>query len=198
MDEKSPWYEPDAPDSLKNGVRSVYVALDRGLAEILERIDPDTHVFVVLTRGMRSHVGGWQLLPEILVRLGYTGAGAVTGSVRSRLPAPVRKTIKSVVRGPLRHRLKSAAGTSQYPLENSADEGDERALRGQRWRSGSMFTAGSRSARSNLGTSTTRPAPSSPASSKRCATPSRTSLSYARSGAPTPCSASATIRTSQI
>ena len=119
MDEKSPWYEPDAPDSLKNGVRSVYVALDRGLAEILERIDPDTHVFVVLTRGMRSHVGGWQLLPEILVRLGYTGAGAVTGSVRSRLPAPVRKTIKSVVRGPLRHRLKSAAGTSQYPLENS-------------------------------------------------------------------------------
>jgi predicted AlkP superfamily phosphohydrolase/phosphomutase len=118
MDETSPWYEPDAPDSLKNGVRSVYARLDRSLGEILERVESDTHVFVVLTRGMRSHVGGWQLLTEILVRLGYTGAGAVAGSVRSRLPAPMRRTIKAVIRGPLRERLKSASGTSVHPLEN--------------------------------------------------------------------------------
>lgn len=118
MDETSPWYEPDAPDTLKNGVRSVYAQLDRSLGEILESVDPDTHVFVVLTRGMRSHVGGWQLLTEILVRLGYTGAGGVAGSVRSRLPAPMRRTIKAVVRGPMRDRLKSASGTSEHPLEN--------------------------------------------------------------------------------
>ena len=118
MDETSPWYEPEAPDSLKNGVRSVYARLDRSLGEILDRVDSDTHVVVVFTRGMRSHVGGWQLLPEVLVRLGYMGAGAVAGSVRSRLPAPVRRTIKAVVRGPLRERLKSASGTSQHPLEH--------------------------------------------------------------------------------
>lgn len=118
MDETSPWYEPDAPESLKNGVRSVYARLDRSLGEILEGVEPGTHVFVVLSRGMRSHVGGWQLLTEVLVRLGYTGAGAVGGSVRSRLPAPIRKTIKTVVRGPIRDRLKSATGTSEHPLEN--------------------------------------------------------------------------------
>jgi predicted AlkP superfamily phosphohydrolase/phosphomutase len=63
-------------------------------------------------------VGGWQLLPEILVRLGYSSAGSVAGSVRARLPGAVARLIKTVVRGPLRARLKSAAGTPVHPLAN--------------------------------------------------------------------------------
>jgi predicted AlkP superfamily phosphohydrolase/phosphomutase len=118
MDEASPWYEADAPASLKNGMRDVYARLDRSLGQILERVDRETEVLVVLSRGMTSHVGGWQLLPEILVRLGYSAAGPTAASVRSRLPAPVRRVLKAVVRGPLRERLKSASGTPTQPLEH--------------------------------------------------------------------------------
>jgi predicted AlkP superfamily phosphohydrolase/phosphomutase len=67
---------------------------------------------------MTLHVGGWQLLPEILVRLGYSSAGPVAESVRSKLPAPARRLIKAAVRGPLRDRLKSASGTPAHPLES--------------------------------------------------------------------------------
>jgi predicted AlkP superfamily phosphohydrolase/phosphomutase len=118
MDESSPWYDADAPAPLKNGVRDVYTRLDRSLGRILERVGPETAVFVVLSRGMTSHVGGWQLLPEILVRLGYSSAGSVAASMRSRLPAPLRRTLKAFVRGRLREQLKSASGTPTQPLEN--------------------------------------------------------------------------------
>jgi predicted AlkP superfamily phosphohydrolase/phosphomutase len=118
LDESSPWYEPDAPAALKNGVRDVYSGLDESLARILDRVDDDTAVLVLLSRGMTSYVGGWQLLPEILVRLGYSSAGHMAESVRSRLPAPARKAIKAVVRGRLRDRIKSAAGTPAQPLEH--------------------------------------------------------------------------------
>jgi predicted AlkP superfamily phosphohydrolase/phosphomutase len=67
---------------------------------------------------MTLHVGGWQLLPEILVRLGYSSAGSVAGSIRSRLPAPARRVIKGAIRGPLKDRLKTASGTPAHPLEN--------------------------------------------------------------------------------
>jgi predicted AlkP superfamily phosphohydrolase/phosphomutase len=118
MDETSPWYEPDAPEELKDGVKNVYRLLDGSLAQALEHVDSSTDVFVLLTRGMTSSVGGWQLLPEILVRLGYSSAGSVAGSVRARLPGAVARLIKTVVRGPLRARLKSAAGTPVHPLAN--------------------------------------------------------------------------------
>jgi predicted AlkP superfamily phosphohydrolase/phosphomutase len=118
MDESSPWHEADAPAALKNGVRDVYMRLDRSLGEILDRIGPETAVFVVLSRGMTGHVGGWQLMPELLVRLGYTSAGSVAASMRSRLPAPVRRTLKALIRGPVRKQLKSASGTPAQPLEN--------------------------------------------------------------------------------
>jgi predicted AlkP superfamily phosphohydrolase/phosphomutase len=118
MDEASPWYEPDAPAELKDGIKNSYGRLDDSLARVLQHVGSETEVFVLLTRGMATSVGGWQLLPEILVRLGYSSAGAVASSVRARLPAPVTKLIKAVVRGPLRDRLKSAAGTPMHPLEN--------------------------------------------------------------------------------
>jgi predicted AlkP superfamily phosphohydrolase/phosphomutase len=118
MDEASPWYEADAPPELKDGIKNSYRRLDGSLAQVLAQVGPDTDVFVLLTRGMATSVGGWQLLPEILVRLGYSSAGSVAGSVRSRLPAPVTKLVKTVVRGRLRARLKSAAGTPMHPLEN--------------------------------------------------------------------------------
>jgi predicted AlkP superfamily phosphohydrolase/phosphomutase len=119
MDESSPWHEADAPAALKNGVRDVYMRLDRSLGQILDRVGPETAVFVVLARGMTSHVGGWQLVPELLVRLGYTSAGSVAASMRSRLPAPVRRTLKALIRGPLREQLKSASGTPAQPLEDA-------------------------------------------------------------------------------
>lgn len=118
MDEASPWYEADAPDELKDGIKNSYRRLDESLARVLEQVGADTDVFVLLTRGMATSVGGWQLLPEILVRLGYSSAGSVASSVRSRLPAPMAKLIKAVVRGPLRNQLKSAAGTGVHPFEN--------------------------------------------------------------------------------
>ena len=121
FDETSPWHEPDAPPHLKRAVRDLYARLDERLADVLEAAGDDATVLVLLSHGMGPHIGGWQLLQETFVRLGYTSAASLVGSVRSRLPQPVRKVGKAVVRGlahgELRDRLKTAAGTPLHPLE---------------------------------------------------------------------------------
>jgi predicted AlkP superfamily phosphohydrolase/phosphomutase len=116
LDETSPWHDPDAPEELKNGVRDTYVRLDSALGHVLERVGEDTTVMVVLSHGMGPSNGGFQLLPELMVRLGYSSAPAAARSIRARLPRPVRQAIKALMPGRLKGRLKDALGTSSHPF----------------------------------------------------------------------------------
>lgn len=117
-DETSPLHDPDAPPELRNGVREVYTLLDEALGRVLEKAG-DTTTLVFLSHGMGSNVGGWQLLPEILLRLGYTSAPPATLRIaRGLLPAPVKSAAKRFLRRGGASSLRSAAGRFLEPLES--------------------------------------------------------------------------------
>jgi predicted AlkP superfamily phosphohydrolase/phosphomutase len=112
--------QPTVASDLRTAIEDVYVRLDSSLAHVLHGLDDETVVFVVLSHGMGESIGGPQVLPEVLVRLGYgSGHGAASG-VRGRLPRPVKRAIKKVIKGPLRRRLQAAAGSLPQPLESPA------------------------------------------------------------------------------
>jgi predicted AlkP superfamily phosphohydrolase/phosphomutase len=121
FDETSPWYEPDAPEQLKRGVRDVYQHLDRALGELMAQAGDETTVVVLLSHGMGPQTGGWQLLPELMVRLGYTSAAAgARRAIRARLPRPVRQAIKAIVPARFKSPLKEAFGSAKHPFALSA------------------------------------------------------------------------------
>jgi predicted AlkP superfamily phosphohydrolase/phosphomutase len=117
FDPSSPWHDPDAPPELANGFRDAYVQLDRSLGAVIAAAGEDATVLVFTSHGMGPHIGGWQLLPEILVRLGYGTAAPAVRSIRSRLPRPAREAIKAVLPDRLRARLKDTMGISAQPFE---------------------------------------------------------------------------------
>jgi predicted AlkP superfamily phosphohydrolase/phosphomutase len=118
-DETSPLHDPDAPPELRNGVREVYTLLDEALGRVLEKAGDTTTTLVFLSHGMGPNVGGWQLLPEILLRLGYTPPPPATVSIARRLlPAPAKWVAKRFVRRGGATSLRSAAGLFLEPLES--------------------------------------------------------------------------------
>jgi len=118
FDESAEWFEADAAGDLRTAIPDIYTRLDSSLDHVLAGVDEDTTVFVVLSHGMGPSVGGPQTLPEVLVRLGYASGHGAASNVRGRLPAPVKRAIKAVVRGPVRRRLQAAAGSLPQPLES--------------------------------------------------------------------------------
>jgi predicted AlkP superfamily phosphohydrolase/phosphomutase len=55
-----------------HALRDVYVLLDAAVGRLLERVEPDTRVFVVASHGMGLYSGGPKLLPEFLDRIGMS------------------------------------------------------------------------------------------------------------------------------
>lgn len=117
-DERSPWHDRAAPVEARTALERVYSELDTGLASLLEGAGRDTNVLVLLSHGMDLNRGGWQLLPELLVRLGYGSGHGAASTVRGRLPDPVKRVLRGVIRGRARTRLQTAAGSLPEPLES--------------------------------------------------------------------------------
>jgi predicted AlkP superfamily phosphohydrolase/phosphomutase len=118
FDESSSWFEPTQSSELRTAIPDVYAALDSSLGHVLAGVDKETFVFVLLSHGMGQSYGGPQLLPEVLVRLGYGSGQGAASNVRSRIPASVKTAIKAIIRGSLRRRLQTAAGSLSQPLES--------------------------------------------------------------------------------
>jgi predicted AlkP superfamily phosphohydrolase/phosphomutase len=118
FDTTSPWHQPNAPERFKRAIPTVYRRLDAALEELLEAAGADATIIAVLSHGMGQSVGGPQVLPEVLVRLGYGSGHGVTSTVRGRMPPVVKRALKSVLRGGARNRLQRAAGSLPRPLES--------------------------------------------------------------------------------
>lgn len=113
-------HEPDADPRLRGAVQTVYQRVDAAIGKLVAAAGPDANVLVFASHGMGLYIGGYQLVPEILNRLGYgSGSGAAAG-VRSRLPGGVRRVLRRVVPSQARTRLQSAAGSLPQPLESPA------------------------------------------------------------------------------
>lgn len=110
----------EVPDSLRNGIFEVFSKVDEGIAALREAAGPDAISVVFASHGMGPLVGGPQLLPEVLVRLGAGSGAGSAAKIRSRLPVGVRSTVRKLMPPPLRRRLQQAAGSLPDPLASSA------------------------------------------------------------------------------
>jgi hypothetical protein len=103
-------------------VHDVYAALDRACGAIVKAGGADATTVLVASHGMSNPTGGTQLVPEVLLRLGLgSGRGAAAGA-RGRLPAPVKKLARLVLRGSLQQRAREAVGTLAHPLESAGTQ----------------------------------------------------------------------------
>lgn len=118
LDPRQPGHDPAAPPALRGAVESVYRAVDRGVGAVIEAAGPDAVVLVVASHGMGPYIGGYQLLPELLVRLGLGSGRGAAAQVRSHLPAWVRAILRRVVPASVRRPLQAAAGSLPKPLES--------------------------------------------------------------------------------
>jgi len=112
--------EQQVPDSLRHAIFAVFSKVDEGIAALRAAAGPDALSVVFASHGMGPLVGGQQLLPEVLVRLGAGSGAGSTAKIRSRLPVGVRSTVRKLVPPKLRHRLQEAAGSLPSPLASSA------------------------------------------------------------------------------
>jgi predicted AlkP superfamily phosphohydrolase/phosphomutase len=122
--------------TVSDPVERVYRALDRAVADIVERAGSD-HVIVFSAHGMAAYRGADFLLNEILYRLGATArpsvslrlaptAGSVTAAARrawNRLPWAVRERLR-----PLRTRLATSTSADASGVAAWADVGTSRCF----------------------------------------------------------------------
>ena len=118
FDPDQPGYDPDAPEELKQAVKTVYLEVGRGIEALLDAAGPETTVLVFASHGMGTAVGGYQLLPEFLVRTGFGSGSGATAQVRSRTPTTVKGIVRALVPGPLRRRIQTRAGSLPLPLDS--------------------------------------------------------------------------------
>jgi predicted AlkP superfamily phosphohydrolase/phosphomutase len=118
FDPDQPGYDRAAPQELREAVKTVYLEVGKGIGSLLDAAGPDTTVLVVASHGMGTAVGGYQLLPEFLVRTGFGSGSGTAAQVRSRTPTTVKGIIRALVPGPIRRRVQARAGSLPLPLES--------------------------------------------------------------------------------
>ena len=102
---------PERPERLRGAIPEVYRAIDAGIGRLVAAAGPDTQVLVVASHGMGAYVGGYQLVPEVLVRLGLRPRPHAGAAMLSRLPRSVRNWLRRVVPTRLRAHRNVLAGT---------------------------------------------------------------------------------------
>ncbi|MDJ0945872.1 MAG: alkaline phosphatase family protein [Kiloniellales bacterium] len=80
------------PEDRWAALREVYREMDAGLGRLMAAAGPEARVVFVASHGIGPYIGGPQLLPEVLIRLGLS-AGPDTGA---------RRALRTAIR-PLRH-----------------------------------------------------------------------------------------------
>lgn len=123
-------FVPEAPPSLREAVRTIYARLDASVGRIVAAAGADTTV-VLASHGMAQYVAGYQLLPEVLARLGLSSAPAGKGALLRGLQHAAKSWIprrywerlgRLVVEQPMMRAvvrpLQRGSGAMFFPLES--------------------------------------------------------------------------------
>ncbi len=70
LDKSHPNHPADAPQRLRDAMKLLYSAIDEGVGRLIDKAGPGATVIALSSHGMGPYVGGTQLLPEVLSRLG--------------------------------------------------------------------------------------------------------------------------------
>lgn len=109
-DPSDPRHDPVTPRRLQDAMGAVYEAMDATLGALVERAGPDATIVLVASHGMGPYIGGYQLLPILLERMGLAPRPNRAAQAPSRLPEPVRDVLRRVVPARARHRRLVATG----------------------------------------------------------------------------------------
>ena len=71
LDPGHPRHDPTAPADFVDAIKSVYQGLDKAIGSVIEAAGEEATLLIVASHGMGLYVGGYQLLPEVLLRLGH-------------------------------------------------------------------------------------------------------------------------------
>jgi predicted AlkP superfamily phosphohydrolase/phosphomutase len=115
----------DAPAALRQAVGEVYRQLDDAVGRLLASAGSETAI-VIASHGMAPYVAGYQLLPEVLARLGLSSADGARG----RVLRDVQHTVKHWV--PRRHWERLGRLVVEHPVARAF-------LRPLQRRQGAMF-----------------------------------------------------------
>jgi predicted AlkP superfamily phosphohydrolase/phosphomutase len=89
-DERHPWHEPADRERIGSPIVEMYRRFDDTLAAHLDRLGPDTPVFVHLSHGMGPHYDGTDVLEHVLRLVDDPTAAGRTAALFDRLPAGLR------------------------------------------------------------------------------------------------------------
>ncbi len=126
-DPDHPAHDPRAPERFKIAIESIYARVDEALGKIAEAAGPDSTLIVVASHGMGPYIAGYQMLREVLVRLGMGSDRGQAGSaamrhlqtfVQHHLPHGLRSTARDIVRLGAAKAIQSYAGSMRFPLES--------------------------------------------------------------------------------
>ena len=112
------WSRRDSPSG--DPLREVYRRIDAGVGALIDAAGPETAVLVLASHGMGEYIGGPQLLPEVLVRLGMGSGNGLAVELRSRLPGGARTLLRRAVPAQLRRPLQARAASLPRPLSSTA------------------------------------------------------------------------------
>lgn len=117
-DPHHPLHGEHVPASLTTAVADVYAALERAVARVVAAAGPDSAVVAVTSHGMGPYVGGYQLLPEVLARLGLGPAPTPWARRHQRLGRTARRLARIAIPSrALRQRLVRRADVSAARLD---------------------------------------------------------------------------------
>lgn len=121
---------PDAPPELRDAVWTIYAQLDAAIGRLVAAADAETTI-VLASHGMAPYVAGYQMLPELLARLGYSSGAAaprswlrdVQHAAKHWIPRRYwerlgRLTVENAAVRALLRPMQRASGAMFFPLES--------------------------------------------------------------------------------
>jgi predicted AlkP superfamily phosphohydrolase/phosphomutase len=123
-DPRHPAHETRVASVTGDPLRTVYVAIDRAIGELLQAAGDDCLVIVLLSHGMCARYGAQFLLPDILVRL---GVGVAPGPPSAPRAGPARLSLERLLESGWRRTpdgLKSWLRPGLERIRRARDRGD--------------------------------------------------------------------------
>lgn len=84
IDKSHPEHPADTPAQLRDAMKRLYSAIDEGMGRLIAQAGPGATVIALASHGIGPYIGGPQLLPEVLSRLGMASVQDTPGRRRLR------------------------------------------------------------------------------------------------------------------